>query len=61
LHSEACQGCKLRVTRFIQRVKVFDVISTGDHGAVSVREIEILNKIEEQDFHGGMDGRSVGS
>jgi hypothetical protein len=30
-----CQGCKLRVTRFNQWVKV---ISTGDHGAVSVRE-----------------------
>jgi hypothetical protein len=39
LHSEACQGSKLRVTRFVQRVKVFDVISTGDHGAVSVWDI----------------------
>jgi hypothetical protein len=35
-HLEACQGTKHRVTRFVQRVKVFDVISTGDHGAVSV-------------------------
>jgi hypothetical protein len=40
LHSETCQGSnlKLRATRFVQWVKVFDVISTGDHGAVSVRE-----------------------
>jgi hypothetical protein len=40
LHSEACRGSKLRVTRFVQLVKVFDVISTasGEHGAVSVRK-----------------------
>jgi hypothetical protein len=34
-------------TKFRQRVKAFDVISTGDHAAVSVQDI---GDVEEQDF-----------
>jgi hypothetical protein len=50
LHSEPCRGIKLRLTRFVQRVKTFDVISTGDHGAAQSGILEMMNKIEEQDF-----------
>jgi hypothetical protein len=49
LHLEACQcrGSKLRRVEIRPTRKAFDVILTGDHGAVSVGDIR---DDEEQDF-----------
>ena len=39
LHSETCRGTKLRGDEIRPTAKVFDVVLSGDRGAVSVRDI----------------------
>ena len=39
VHSEACRGSKLRGDEFRPMAKALDVVLTGDHGAVSARDI----------------------
>ena len=39
LYSEACQGSKLRGDEIRPTANALDVVLTGHHGAVSVRDI----------------------
>ena len=53
MDSEACRGSKLKGDEIHPRGKTLDVVSIGDHGAVSVRDV-IGDDEQVQDFRSCM-------